>query len=286
MKLSYECGACIMRQVGEVLDLSTDDEKLKFELMQNCIEYMSENFKKDSQPNKLATEVNQYIKQKTQCSDAYIREKQISNEIALSILPDIKDMIKSNDDLETYVKLSIVGNILDFGAYSPSTDFEKLILKNLGKDLSINDTQQLENALKHYSDLLYLVDNTGEIVFDRLLIEKIREYDVNVTVAVKSSPIVNDACKKEAIEAGLDQLAEIVTVGSDMGGIVEEMFSCEFREIFDSSDFIISKGMANYEGLTEMNLEGKDVFSLLCCKCKPISKSLSVDLNSFVAKKI
>lgn len=275
-----------MRQVGEVIDLSTDDEKLKFELMQNCITYMAENFKNDSQPNKLATEVNQYIKQKTQCSDAYYMQKNLSNEIALSILPDIKDMIKSNDDLKTYVKLSIVGNILDFGAYSANTDFEKLIKKNLDKDLSINDTQLLENALKHYREVLYLVDNTGEIVFDRLFIEKIREYDVKVTVAVKSSAIVNDACKKEAIEAGLDELAEIVTVGSDSGGIVEEMFSHEFREIFDGSDFIIAKGMANYEGLTEMNLEGKDVFSLLCCKCNPISKSLHVDLNSFVAKKI
>ena len=84
----------------------------------------------------------------------------------------------------------------------------------------------------------------------------------------------------------MDELAQIVTVGSDMGGIVEEMFSDEFREIFDESDFIISKGMANYEGLTEMDLDDKDVFCLLCSKCRPISKDLSVDIGSFVLKKI
>ena len=73
-----------MRQVKEVIDLSTDDEKLKFELIEYCINHMAENFTKDSQPNKIATEVNQYIKQKTRCSDAYLKQKQTSNEIALS----------------------------------------------------------------------------------------------------------------------------------------------------------------------------------------------------------
>lgn len=275
-----------MRQVKEVIDLSTDDEKLKFELIEYCINHMAENFTKDSQPNKIATEVNQYIKQKTRCSDAYLKQKQTSNEIALSILPNAKEILKNNDRLETYVKIAIVGNILDFGVYNIHTDFKSLIEDNLDKNLSINDIGQLENALKDHDKVLYLVDNSGEIVFDRLLIEKIKSYDVDVVVAVKSSPIVNDACEKEAIEAGLDEWAQIVTVGSDMGGIVESMFSDEFRKIFDENDFIISKGMANYEGLTEMNLGEKDVFSLLCSKCNPISKDLCVDLNSFILKKI
>ena len=118
------------------------------------------------------------------------------------------------------------------------------------------------------------------------MIEKIKEYDVDVTVAVKSGPVVNDACEKEAVDAGLDELAKIITIGSDSGGIVEDMLSDEFKEVFNKSPFIISKGMANYEGLTEMDLTGKDVFSLLCSKCNPISKNLSVDLNSFVLKKL
>ena len=285
MKAHYECGACILRQVKEVIDLSTEDESLKFELMQNCIMIMAENFE-NSQPNELATLVNQYIKQKTKCEDAYFKQKETSSKIALSILPNVKEIIKTDDSLETYVKAAIVGNIMDFGAFDVNTDFRALIIDNLGKNLSINDIGEFERALNDHDDVLYIVDNAGEIVFDRLLIEKIRQYDVNVTVAVISSPIVNDAGVKEAIDAGLDELAEIVTVGSDMGGIVEEMFSDEFREIFDESDFIISKGMANYEGLSEMNLKNRDVFALLCSKCSPISKNLGVDINSFVFKKL
>ena len=275
-----------MRQVKEVIDLSCTDENLKFELMQNCIMHMADNFNKDSQPNKIATEVNRYIKERTGCEDAYFKQKEKSNEIALSLMPNVNEILKTDPCLEVFVKLAIVGNILDFGAYNINTDFKKLIEENLNKDLSINDIEEFEKALNSNDKALYLVDNSGEIVFDRLLIEKIREYDVEVVIAVKSDPIVNDACEKEAIDAGLDEIAEITTLGCDSGGIVEEMFSDEFTKLFDESSFIISKGMANYEGLTEMNLNGKDVFSLLCSKCKPISKNLGVDVGSLVLKKL
>ena len=275
-----------MRQVKEVIDLSCSDEPLKFELMQNCMIHMANNFNKDSQPNKIATEVNQYVKQKTKCEDAYFKQKEISNEIALSMLPNVNEILKIDNSLETYVKLAIVGNILDFGAYNINTDFKGLIRDNLNKSLSINDIEEFEESLKSNNKALYLVDNSGEIVFDRLLIEKIIEYGVEVIVGVKSSPIVNDACEKEAIEADLDELAEIVTLGCDSGGIVEEMFSDKFRKVFDESSLIISKGMANYEGLTEMDLTGKDVFSLLCSKCNPISKNLGTEIGSLVLKKL
>ena len=248
--------------------------------------HMADNFNRDSQPNKIATEVNQYIKQKTGCEDAYFKQKEISNEIALSILPKVKEILKTNSSLETHVKLSIVGNILDFGVYDINTDFKRLISESLNRDLSINDIEEFEESLKRHDKALFLVDNAGEIVFDRLLIEKIREYGVDVTVAVKDSPIVNDACIKEAVDAGLDELAQITTLGCDSGGIVNEMFSDEFRELFDESDLVISKGMANYEGLTEMDLADKDVYCLLCSKCNPISKNLGVDIGSFVLKKI
>lgn len=265
--------------------MSCSDEDLKFQLMQDCIIIMAENYN-DSQPNGLATVVNQHIKQKTGCEDAYLKQKEISDEIALSLMPNVKEILKTNDSLETYVKVAIVGNILDFGAYGVGTDFKELIETNLNEDLSINDIDELEEALNSHDEVLYLVDNAGEIVFDRFLIEKIREYGVDVVVVVKSSPIVNDACMKEAVDAGLDELAEIVTLGCDSGGIVEEMFSDEFRKTFDESRFIIAKGMANYEGLTEMDLTDKDVFSLLCSKCNPISRNLDVQIGSFVLKRL
>lgn len=254
--------------------------------MADTMNHMARNFNENSQPNKIATEVNQHIKRKTKCEDAYFRQKEIGNEVALSIMPKVNEILKTDSSLETYVKLAIVGNILDFGVYDINTDFENLINSNLNKDLSINDIDDFETSLKKHDHVLYLVDNAGEIVFDRLLIEKIREYDVEVTLAVKSGPIVNDACMKEAVDVGLDEIATIVTIGSDSGGFIKEMISDEFEKVFEESDFIISKGMANYEGITETDLAGKEVFSMLCSKCRPISKDLSVELGSFVLKKL
>lgn len=266
--------------------MSCDSEEEKFQLMQDCIKHMAKSFNENSQPNKIATEVNRHIKRQTGCTDAYFKQKEIGNGIALSLIPRVEEILAANNSLETYVKLSIVGNILDFGAYDINTDFKKLIEGNLNRDLSINDIESFEKSLERHDEVLYLVDNAGEIVFDRILIEKVKEYDVDVTVAVKDGPIVNDACMKEAVDAGLNELGKIITVGSDSGGIVKEMLSKEFKEFFKKSKFIISKGMANYEGLTEMDLSGKDVFCLLCSKCKPISKNLSVDVGSLVLRKI
>ena len=113
--------------------------------------------------------------------------------------------------------------------------------------------------------------------------DKISQFDVDVCVAVKESPIVNDACFRDASDVGF---VNIVSIGSDSAGIVDSMISDEFREVFENSSLIISKGMANYEGITEMNLNNKDVFCLLCAKCNPIAKDLNVNIASHVLKKL
>jgi uncharacterized protein with ATP-grasp and redox domains len=153
------------------------------------------------------------------------------------------------------------------------TDFESLIKESLKKDLKINQTDLLEEALNKHDDVLYLVDNAGEIVFDRILLWKIKSYGVNITLAVKEKPIVNDACMEDALSAGLDEYADIVSTGEDTVGVVYHEFSDDFREIFDDADFIISKGLGNFEGLTELDLKDKDVFYLACAKC-PVSANL------------
>ena len=107
-------------------------------------------------------------------------------------------------------------------------------------------------------------------------------YDVDITIAVKSQPILNDATKKEALEAGLDEFGEIVEIGCGTVGYVDSEISQEFREIFNAHKFIISKGMGNYEGLTEIDLQDKDVFFLLCAKCNTISKDIGVNLHDML----
>ena len=282
MKISYECGPCFLRQAKEALDLSTDDEALKMEIMGDIFKFLSRNFESGTNSNSTGSAMHKMIIERTGCRDPYYNEKIQGNEIALRYLPEVEKILRDDDSLENYVKISIIGNILDFGAFTLDDDIESVIRQSLKKDLAIKDVEEFENALKTNDKVLYLVDNTGEIVFDKLLLNKIKDYDLDITIAVKSQPILNDATKKEALEAGLDEFGEIVEIGCGTVGYVDSEISQEFREIFNAHKFIISKGMGNYEGLTEIDLQDKDVFFLLCAKCNTISKGIGVNLHDML----
>ena len=282
MKISYECGPCFLRQAKEALDLSTDDEALKMEIMGDIFKFLSRNFESGTNSNSTGSAMHKMIIERTGCRDPYYNEKIQGNEIALRYLPEVEKILRDDDSLENYVKISIIGNILDFGAFTLDDDIESVIRQSLKKDLAIKDVEEFENALKTNDKVLYLVDNTGEIVFDKLLLNKIKDYDLDITIAVKSQPILNDATKKEALEAGLDEFGEIIEIGCGTVGYVDSEISQEFREIFNAHKFIISKGMGNYEGLTEIDLQDKDIFFLLCAKCNTISKDIGVNLHDML----
>ncbi len=282
MNISYECGPCFLRQAREALDLSTDDEMLKMEIMGDIFKYLSENFKEGTNSNGTGSTMHKLIKDKTGCADPYRKEKIEGNEIALKYLPEVKKILDDDDSLENYVKIAIIGNILDFGAFTLDDDIESVIKDSLKKDLTIKDIDEFEQSLKTNDKVLYLVDNTGEIVFDKLLLSKIREYGLDITIAVKSEPILNDACMAEALDAGLDEFGELVEIGCGTVGYVDSEISDEFRQIFNNHKFVISKGMGNYEGLTEIDLSSKEIYFLLCAKCNTISRHIGVNLHDML----
>ena len=282
MKISYECGPCFLRQAREALDLSCDDEILKLEIMNDIFNFLSDNFQINTNSNKTGSIIHDIIKSKTGCDDPYFKEKIEANNIALKYLPDVKKIIEEDDSLENYVKIAIIGNILDFGAFTLDDDVDSVVNESLEKELTICDIGEFEKALKKHNKVLYLVDNTGEIVFDKLLLSKIKEYDLDITIAVKSEHILNDACMEDAINIGLDEFGEIVEIGAGTVGYVDSAISDEFREIFNSHEFIISKGMGNYEGLTEIDLSQKEIFFLLCAKCNTIARDIGVNLHDML----
>lgn len=282
MKISHECGPCFLRQAGEALDLACDDSELKIEVFNDIFKFLSNNFSTTTNSNKTGSIIHNMIKERTGCRDPYKQEKILSNEIALKYLPNVEKVISQDDSLENYVKIAIIGNILDFGAFTIQTDVEEIIEQSLKKELRIKDIEEFEKSLNRHDKVLYLVDNTGEIVFDKLLLSKIKEYGLDITIAVKSEPILNDACMEDALEVGLDEFGEIVEIGAGTVGFVDSEISDEFREIFNAHDFIISKGMGNYEGLTEIDNSDKEVYYLLCIKCQAIAKDLDVDYKDMI----
>ncbi|MPL61769.1 hypothetical protein SDC9_07356 [bioreactor metagenome] len=286
MKVYYECGACFLRQAKDAMDLATDDDEIKLDLMKDIINLLSEKYKKGASSNKLGSAIHRIIKDKTNCEDPYFKEKAEGNKIALEFLPLVEKLLEEDKNLENYIKIAIVGNILDFGALGLDFNPQKLIFSNLKKELAINDINELKKSISKHNSILYLADNTGEIVFDKLLIEKLKEFDLEVTVALKEKPILNDACLEDATNIGLDKIANLTTIGTDSIGIVYEEASDKFKEIFDSHDFVIAKGLGNYEGLTEIDLKNKDVFSLLCVKCSAIAKDIGLEEKDNVLIKL
>jgi uncharacterized protein with ATP-grasp and redox domains len=286
MKVYYECAPCFFRQAKEALDLATDDESVKMEVMEELVSIIFNDFNREAVSNEIGTKIHRTIKDKTGNEDPYLLEKRKGNEIAFKFLPKIKEIIKANDELETYIKAAIVGNIIDFGALGVDFDIENGIIETMEKEIALNQVSELENELKSSKNVLYLADNNGEIVFDKLLIEKIKEYNVEVTVALKEKPIINDACVEDAVQIGLNEVAELVSTGTDSIGIIYGDISEEFKEIFKNADMVIAKGLGNYEGLTAMKLGDKPVFSLLNAKCTPTAKDIGVNLGDNVVLKL
>lgn len=286
MKVHYECAACYLRQAREALDLATSDESLKMEIMEDIIRTLGENFRNGAVTNQMGTAMHRNIKKKTGNRDPYQDQREKCNQIAQQFLPLIVKLLEDDNSLKNYLKAAITGNIIDFGALGLETDIKDLILKNMQKDLAIDHSAQLEKELKKAQNVLYLADNIGEIVFDKLLIEKIKEYQVKVIMALKEEPILNDACIPDALKIGLDAVAGLISIGTDSIGIIYSEISPQFREIFQNADLVIAKGLGNYEGLDEMDLGEKPVFCLLNAKCKPVAREIGVKTGDSVVMRI
>ncbi|MGZ7070598.1 MAG: damage-control phosphatase ARMT1 family protein, partial [Methanobacterium sp.] len=247
MKAYYECAPCFLRQAKEALDLATDEEAVKMVVMEELVKIVCNDFNPQAVSNEIGTKIHRTIKDKTGNEDPYILEKRKGNEIALEFLPRIRKIIEVNHGLKTYAKAAIVGNLIDFGALGVDYDIETGIISNMGSDIALNHVSELEKELKNAKSVLYLADNNGEIVFDKLFIQKLTEYDVDVTVALKEKPILNDACVEDAEQIGLDKVAKLVSTGTDSIGIIYGDMSDEFKEIFNKADVVIAKGLGNYE---------------------------------------
>jgi damage-control phosphatase, subfamily I len=286
MKVHYECAACFLRQTREALDLATNNDSLKMEVTEKIVKIVSDNFYRGAVSNVIGTKVHRTIKKETGNNDPYSKEREISNDIALNFLPDVKNILEEENSLKNCIKVAIAGNVIDFGALGLEMDMASLIVETMKKDPTIDFTEDLDNELKRSSTVLYLADNLGEIVFDKILIEKIKEYDVEVTVAMKEKPILNDACIEDALKIGLDKISILVSTGTDSIGIIQDDVSPEFMEIFNKSDMVIAKGLGNYEGLGEMDLKGKPVFCLMNAKCKPVAREIGVALGDNIVLKL
>jgi uncharacterized protein with ATP-grasp and redox domains len=173
--------------------------------------------------------------------------------------------------------LAIAGNIIDLAANS-SYDLWATVQRVLDQPFAIDDSEAFRDALASADTLLYLADNAGETVFDRVLIETLER---PVLYAVKGGPVLNDATMDDALAAGLDEVADLVSTGSDAPGTVLGTCSAEFRRLYEEAQLIVAKGQANYETLSG---EGERLFFLLQTKCPVIAQDVGVPQGGVVLK--
>ncbi len=221
--------------------------------------------------------LTQRLKEFIGVHDLYTDEKRESNEQALVLYDEWAPKVKASDDpYMLALRLAIAGNIMDYGA-NINFDVNATIETVLKADFAIDHSEMLRNALNNAQKILYLGDNAGEIVFDRLFIE---QFGKKVIFAVKSGPVLNDVTYEDARVTGMDDVAEIIENGFDAPSTILHKCSREFRKVYDEADLIISKGQGNFEGL----IYEKDprLFFLLMVKCVVIADHIDAPKNSFI----
>jgi hypothetical protein len=179
----------------------------------------------------------------------------------------------------TAIRIAIAGNIIDFGA-NWNFDLANETYKVLEMNFAVCDYNEFKNKLDNAPKILYIGDNAGECVFDRILIEEIKR---PVTYVVRGVPIINDATHEDAVQAGIDGVSTILSSGTDAPGTILETCSPEFNEVYKNSEFIISKGQGNYEALSK---EKRPIFFLLKTKCHVVADDIGVSNGDIVLKGI
>lgn len=281
MKATKECFACVVAQAERNLYEWDKSEKEKFEVMRSVSRSL-EKAEYGMKPIELSKITNDEVRIKTGIEDLYKERKLILNQKAMEVLPEIKDYANSTQNpLKAFGIAAILGNHLDFGVKDVAVDSEFVNLIK-SKTLAIDDFDLFVEKLSKAKHLLYILDNTGEVVFDKMFIEEIKKrYIINVKVAVRSAPIINDVTVKEAIEVGFAP-EEIIESGSKMAGMTLEIATKTFLDFWQKADIIVSKGQGNFEGLDE--IKDERLFFLLESKCPVISKILGVSLGDIVLK--
>ena len=291
MKTYLDCIPCFFKQALEAGRLAgADDETLKKILDE--VSSLMPGFALSSSPPEMGRVIYRIVKQITADDDPFKEIKDKSNQLALELSPSLEQKIESSENkLLTAVELAIAGNVIDYGVKNSlkiEQELKHFLNGNFDIHLEYNKPifayQEFRQALNRAGMILYLADNAGETVFDRILIEQIKKIPKKseIIYAVKDKPIINDALKEDATICGIDKIARVISSGCDSPGIILDLCSSEFIKIFKEADLIISKGQGNFEALSE---EDKPIYFLFRAKCPVIARDLGCEVGDVILKR-
>jgi hypothetical protein len=287
MKTYLECIPCFYRQALDAARLAGADEIVQKKIIDELSKLIPD-FPLEASPPEMGKEIYSLLGKISGVKDPFKEIKQNSNKMALSLYSELKQEINNSEDrLLTAVKLSIIGNIIDYGAKNSLNVAEEIDHLFQGNFIINNENNpttfkynQFKEALNKIDTIIYLADNAGEVVFDRLLIEELVEkLGKQVIYVVRSKPIINDALIGDALFCGINKVAKVISSGSDAPGILLKYCSGEFIRLYQQAELIISKGQGNYESLSE---EDKLIFFLFRAKCPVIAEDVGCNVGDMV----
>ncbi len=283
MKTHPRCAPCLLSRVQFEAELSTKDIALQKKAVLAGIEVLRKYLVDGAPATHLSTKIHREAYRVLGDIDPYREKKRQSNEAAKKLLPLAKDFVSEKDSFRRAVLVSIIGNSFDFGVLGFDADnatAKETMLGQFWRGLDVDDTDRMKSMLKN---VVYLADNCGEILFDTLLFEEIKKLGGRITLVVRGAPILNDATMKEVREFGIDRMVDkVLTTGSNAIGVCLKEAPPELVEVLGDASLIISKGMANYETMSEYDF--KPIAYLLKTKCESVAEAMGLSRNMNVAR--
>ena len=279
MQTNLDCIPCIVNSFIRLLKTGDLTDIKKEQALRRLLSFIAEMDYKKSPPV-LGREMHRMMREELNDHDPYHEIKNTYNRMMLDMYSEFEEMVNNaNDPFDMAMRLAIAGNVIDFG---PQDEFNIMdtINRVILSKIAIDDSKSLKNDLSEANSLLYIGDNCGEIVLDKLFLETINI--PNKIFAVRGSPVLNDSTFDDAITVGIDNIATVITTGDNAPGVVLESTSDEFKKIFSSSDIIISKGQGNLEGLIGQQ---ENIYYLLVAKCQLVGNILGAEKGDFIVKK-
>lgn len=272
VKASADCIPCYLRQVLATVKRVSDDEWLHRKVLLEVMSVM-QGMDLDRTPAEVASELLRHALKVLGERDPYSAEKERAAKKVSKVARRFARMVEESEDrLLTAVKLAAAGNIIDLGIQD-TYDLRKTLRRVLREELAINHIDAFREAIERARTVMYLLDNAGEMFFDVFLLEELRRAGKEITCVARQSPILNDITVDDLISLGFDRLFEIMSTGYDGLGIPLNQCSKAFRQRFDKTDLIVSKGQANFETLEDV---GSNIFFILVAKCAKVASVLGV----------
>ena len=290
MKVEAECESCLLARATTQTYQATTNPALRFRCIAEVVKLLNREFKPTSVAADLGTKRDRIIKQLTSNNDPYMRSKKAANDKALKMLPHARKLVEAgNNQQERFKKAclcAIVGNIMEFDIPGHKFNLNNLsgCFREAAKDLVIDDIDKAYELAKKADSVLYLADNAGEIVFDTLLVEQLKNMGLKVTYVVKGGPVINDATLDDVPLSGMDKIADdVLTTGTDAVGLQKKEVSPEFLKVYDAAELVFAKGMGYAETLTEYKLT-KPHLLLFRTKCAPVANYFCASRDKNIAK--